>query len=165
MELMKFEPPNVHHLNAAQGWLELGNPAEAGVELDELPPGLQQSPEVLEIRWQIHAREKQWEQCVAFANRLVESAPEHPQGWIHRSYALHELKRTREAFDALLPALARFPADWLIQYNLACYCCRMKEFQRALNHLEQACKLGKAREIKAMALKDSDLLEVRNLLP
>jgi len=162
---MKFEPPNIHHLNAAQGWLELGDPVEAVGELNQVSPELQQSPEVLEIRWQILAREKQWEKCVACANTLVESAPEHPQGWIHRSYALHELKRTREAFDALLPALAKFPKEWLIQYNLACYCCRMKEFQRSLDHLEQACQLGDARSIKAMALKDPDLLEVRNLLP
>jgi predicted Zn-dependent protease len=162
---VNFEPPNIHHLNAAQGWLGLGNSIEADAELDQIAPELQHSQEVLEIRWQIHARHKQWEKCVEYANTLVESIPDHPMGWVHRSYALHELKRTREAFDALLPALARFPEDWLIQYNLACYCCRLKDFQRALNYLEQACKLGDARDIKAMALKDSDLLEVRNLLP
>src|ERR1700722_15363912 len=141
---MKFEPPNIHFLNAAQGWLELGDPREADAELKHIASELQQSPEVLEMRWKIHAEEKQWEQCVTFANTLVKSAPELPSGWVHRSFALHELKRTREAFDALLPAAAKFPKDWLIQYNLACYCCRLKEFQSALRYLEEACKLGDA---------------------
>lgn len=162
---MTFEPPDTHYLNAAQGWLELGDSKEAAAELDRITPPLQLAPEVLELRWRIHAHEKQWEECVACAERLVESAPDQASGWIHRSYALHEMKRTREAYDALLPAARRFPREWLVQYNLACYCCRMKEFQRALHYLERACVLGKAGEIKAMALKDPDLLEVRNLLP
>jgi tetratricopeptide (TPR) repeat protein len=162
---MKLPPPDIHYLNAAQGWLELGDSVESLAELEKVAPAFQQSPEVLEIRWQIHAREHRWEQCVTCADTLVKSAHEQLQGWIHRSFALHELRRTQEAYDALLPAVVKFPKDWLIQYNLACYCCRMKDFQRALRYLEKACKLGNPVEVKAMALKDSDLLEVRNLLP
>jgi len=39
-----------------------------------------------------------------------------------KQLALHELKRTQEAFDLLLPAADKFPAPWTIPYNLACYC-------------------------------------------
>ncbi len=157
---MKLEPPNSHYLNAAQGWLELGNAAEASAELELIAPAWQTHPEVLEMRWQIFAHTQQWQRCVTVADELMAAAPRRVLGWIHRSYALHELKRTREALEALLPALVKFPKDWLVQYNLACYCCRLKELDQARHFLEQACDLGDAKEIKAMALKDADLKEL-----
>ena len=157
---MKFEPPNTHHLIAAEGWLELGNPAEASEELKQIAPALQDRPEVLAIRWQIYAKDRNWKKCVEVAEALVEKSPKLVWGWIHRSYALHELGRTREAFDTLMSGVAKFPKDWLMQYNLACYCCRLGEMTRALHFLEQACKLGDARQIKAMAGKDADLREL-----
>src|ERR1700754_3280404 len=118
---MKLEPPDSHLLNAAQGWLDLGMPAEAVAELKQIAPKFQEHPEVLELRWQICAKANEWHRCVEVANVLVTRAPKRASGWIHRSYALHELKQTREAFEALLPALTRFPENWLVQYNLACY--------------------------------------------
>jgi predicted Zn-dependent protease len=157
---MKLEPPDSHFLNAAHGWLELGLPAEAVAELTRISPTHQEHPEVLEMRWQICASAHEWHRCVEVANVLVERAPKRASGWIHRSYALHELKQTREAFEALLPALAEFPKNWLVQYNLACYCCRLKEHDRALTFLEQACALGDTKEVKAMASRDPDLKEI-----
>jgi tetratricopeptide (TPR) repeat protein len=158
--VLKLEPPDSHFVKAAQGWLDLGVPAEAVAELKQISPKLQEHPEVLEMRFQICARTLEWRRCVEVANVLVERAPKRASGWIHRSYALHELKQTREAFEALLPALAEFPENWLVQYNLACYCCRLKEFDRALSFLEQACALGDMKEVRAMALQDSDLREL-----
>ncbi|HWF19033.1 MAG TPA: tetratricopeptide repeat protein [Verrucomicrobiae bacterium] len=157
---MKLEPPDTHHVNAAQGWLGLGNANEANAELDKIPDALQSHPDVLELRWQVYANARKWQQCVEVGARLVELAPRKPQGWIHRSYALHELKQTRDALEALLPAVTLFPKEWLIQYNLACYCCRLDEPERALQFLRQAFKLGDAKEVKPMALTDPDLREV-----
>ena len=157
---MKFEPPNTHYLNAAQGWLGLGDPDEAAGEFDRIDPALQHTPEVLEVRWQISATAQKWEECVLVGNALVASAPRQVLGWIHRSYALHELNRTKAAYDALLPAVERFPKEWLIQYNLACYSCRLQDQGRALRYLEQACKIGDPQQIKAMALQDTDLREL-----
>src|ERR1700740_248521 len=94
---MKLEPPYTHHLNAAQGWLGLGNADEARAELEKIPGALQSHPQVLEAHWQICAKARKWEECVTVANQLVEVAPKAPLGWIHRSYALHELKQTQEA--------------------------------------------------------------------
>ena len=33
-----LQPPDLMHLNAAQGWLGLGNPAEAVEELEKISP-------------------------------------------------------------------------------------------------------------------------------
>lgn len=157
-----MEPPDSHYLNAAQGWLELNNPAEAEAELQRISAGLRDHSEVLALQWQIFAKVKNWERCVEVAGRSVEISPRQPQGWIHRSYALHELKRTREALSALLPALPMFPRDWLIQYNLACYYCCLQELDRSRQFLQQALKLGDAKQIKEMALADADLKELWN---
>jgi hypothetical protein len=44
-----------HHLNAALGWLELGDHVEAYAELENITPALRSHPAVLELRWQISA--------------------------------------------------------------------------------------------------------------
>ena len=49
-----MHPPNSHHLEAAEGWLELGNHEAAFDELEEIEPKLRGHPEVLEVRWRIY---------------------------------------------------------------------------------------------------------------
>ena len=158
---VKIEPPDLHHFNAAQGWLGLGNVVEADHELQLIAPHFQQHPDVLELRWQVYAKARNWPACVEVAEHLVKNSPEIPQGWIHRSYALHEMRMTREALESLLPAVSKFPKEWLIHYNLACYCCRLRQFDRTMSHLKEACKLGDAQEVKKMAIADTDLTEIR----
>ena len=157
---MNLEPPATHYLNAAIGWLGLGDADSAREELGHIPRALQSHPDVLEVRWQVSAKAQKWNDCVEIANRLVELSPRNPFGWIHRSYALHELKQTREALDALLPALTKFPKEWLIRYNLACYCCRLDQIDETMRFLEQACKLGEVKQVKEMARADLDLQAV-----
>src|SRR4051812_39620774 len=55
--------------------------------------------------------------------------PTRPDAWIHRSFALHELKRTQEAFDELLSGADRFPKVWTIPYDLACYCAQLERLE------------------------------------
>ena len=38
------EPPDSFYLSAAQGWMELGDPAEAQAELDKVAPGCGRIP-------------------------------------------------------------------------------------------------------------------------
>ena len=120
-----FPHPDDIHLRAAQGWLELGNAREANEELDKITASLRHHPDVLELRWHIHAHAKNWAACVDTAEATVKAAPDRPDAWIHRSFALHELKRTREALENLLAAAERFPEVWTIPYNLACYCAQL----------------------------------------
>jgi tetratricopeptide (TPR) repeat protein len=155
--LKPLEPPDAHHLLAAQGWLELGNSVEANKELEQIAPPLRAHPNVLEMRWRIYAKTSQWEACVDLGNALVNTAPDLPEGWIHRSYALHELKRTREALELLEPAADLFPSVWLIPYNLACYSCQLGNQTEAWEWLSDAFDLGDQKAIKLMALDDPDL--------
>ncbi|EEF57466.1 TPR end-of-group domain-containing protein [Pedosphaera parvula] len=158
----ELEPPDSHYAQAAQGWLELGNTAEAVSELEKISNAGVNHPEVLTVRWNICAIEEKWNEAIIIANRIVETSPEYPFGWIHRSYAFHELKRTQEAFDLLQPAADRFPELSLIPYNLACYCCQLCKFQESIHWLEKAFRIGDPREIKQMALEDPDLQPLKS---
>jgi predicted Zn-dependent protease len=152
-----LEPPNSHQVRAAQGWFELGNHLEAIEELNAIPTALRAHPDVLEVRLKIHAKEAEWEQCAHIAEALVVLAPDRPCGWIHRSYALHELNRTGAALKALLPAVSRFPRAAIIPYNLACYNCQMGDLGNARAWLKMAFCLEGAADLKQTALNNPDL--------
>jgi tetratricopeptide (TPR) repeat protein len=154
--IKRLEPPDSHHLLAAQGWLELGSPIEANEELEQIAPQLRAHPDVLEIRWQIYAKEKKWEACVDVAAAIVQLDPKRPEAWIHRSFALHELKRTKEAFDLLLPAADQFPRIWTIPYNLSCYCAQLGRLDECQEWFKKAMAIDE-HTVKRAAIDDPDL--------
>lgn len=156
-----LEPPDSHFFNAATGWLMLGNVVEARVEFDQIRAGLREQPLVLEFEWRLLAAEKRWREAVDASERLLCVSPDDANAWVHRSYALHELRRTREAFDLLLPALRRFPEETIIPYNLACYTCQLGDLPAARLWFDQALALDNGAEEKLQrlraALEDPDL--------
>jgi tetratricopeptide (TPR) repeat protein len=160
-----LEPPDSHHLRAAQGWLGLGNPLEAAAELNNITPALNAHPDVLEVRWHIFASSKQWDACVEIGMALTKLAPDLPEGWLGRSIALHKLKRTKEAFDQLIPTAERHPRVWTIPYNLACYCAQLGQLAEAKGWLEKAFATTASSEdmkcLNRMALEDPDLEPLR----
>jgi len=158
-----LKPANRHRLNAAEGWLQLGNPAEARAELGVISDAQQNHPDVLEASWAVSASEADWRSCVATAERLVQNAPERPGGWIHRSYALHELHRTEEAFDMLLPVREIFSDQWVIPYNLACYLSQLGRIDDAARELYSALKID-AVAVKSAAADDPDLEPLRKCI-
>jgi predicted Zn-dependent protease len=155
MEPLKH--PDNFHLRAAWGWLGLGDLVSANNELDEITPELRAHPDVLVARGDIYAKAKKWGSVLTITETLVKIAPEKTYGWIHRSFALHEMKRTQEALDLLLPVAERFPKFWLVRYNLACYCAQLGRLKDARNWLETAFALGDSKQVKLMALDDKDL--------
>ena len=161
-KIKKIEPPDCFHLDAAEGWLGLGNHHEAQEELERISPELRAHPNVLEMRWKVHAAAGQWEQAAGTARELTIQLPEDSSGWIHQAYSLHELKRTQEAWDVLHPQADQFPKQYLIRYNLACYACQLGDLKMALDLLKKAMKLAGKKVIRAMALQDPDLKPLWN---
>lgn len=152
-----LEPPDIHHLNAAEGWLGLRNVAEAEQELAKLSGAVLRHPEVLRVRYDLYEQSKRWEPAAETAQLLCQLIPETPFGWVHLAYALHELRRTREAYNVLLPVVDRFADEFVIRYNLACYCCQMDELEEARGWLKQSIAIIGADTIKEMASTDVDL--------
>ena len=144
------------HLNAAQGWIGLGNFIEANSELDEITPELRAHPDVLEARWHICAHSKKWEGSLDIAEAVIQKDAHRQAAWIHRSFALHELNRTQEAFDKLLAAAKLFPKVWIVPYNLACYCSQLFRLDEAKDWFIKAMEIDE-KASKAEALDDPDL--------
>jgi tetratricopeptide (TPR) repeat protein len=156
-----LETEDRFHLNAASGWLGLGDIDSAEDEQKQISPSMRAHPEVLLSRSEICFAAKKWEALLPLAEILLQQLPELDMIWLNRSYALHELKRTQAAFDQLLPAAQKFPRQWLIRYNLACYCAQLGRLQEAMQWLTAAITLASKKEIKAMALNDPDFEPLR----
>ena len=157
--MQSLGPPDTHFLSAAVGWCELGSVTEAKAELERIAPVLRDHPDVLEARWRIHAQEKNWEEGLAVAEKLVEIAPQRSSGWLHRAYALRRAQRRglQAAWDVLLPAFEKFPEEPIIPYNLSCYACQLGRLDQARQWLQRAVKAAGKEKIKLMALNDDDL--------
>ena len=121
----KLEPPDSHALIAALGWIELGNPHEALVELDRASAENQTHPAILDMRFTALAELKDWAQALEVAKKFVDVAPGNVSGWLHRAYALRRAPGggLPQAWEALLPAAEKFPRQPLVAFNLACYAC------------------------------------------
>jgi tetratricopeptide (TPR) repeat protein len=152
-----LEHPDSIYLSAAQGWLELGNTAEAARELNQISLGACERPEVLQVRWQVAVKQLRWPEALAVAEAICRVAPQSAFGWIHRSYCLHELKRTQEAWDLLLPVADRFQEEWLVCYNLACYGCQLGHLTEGQAWFKRALQRGDPVHINRLAAEDPDL--------
>ncbi len=164
-----LEPPDIHYVSAALGWLGLRNAAEAENELAHISPGNRQHPDVLEVRWLLCAEQKKWTEGLQVARWLIHAAPERPTGWLHQAYALRRAPggSVQEAWNALLPVYDKFPREPIIPYNLSCYACQLGRLDAARVWLKRACDIGGKEAMKEQALADADLEplwdEIRNL--
>jgi tetratricopeptide (TPR) repeat protein len=161
-DMKKIEPPDTHHLSAACGWLELGNWQEAAADMDRISEPFREHPDVLEVRCGIYSKSGDWEGAFRSARTILDAVPRRSFGWIHTAFALHELKRTNEAMEALLPAVEQFPSEWVIRYNLACYACQLGRESEALEWFAKACEIGGSQPMVAMAQEDPDLAPLRS---
>jgi tetratricopeptide (TPR) repeat protein len=157
--MSKLEPPDAFALSAALGWIELGNPAEALVELERVAPANQSHPGVLQLRWAALAELKRWPEALAAAGELVRVEPDNVSGWLHQAYALRRVPQggLSVAWDALRPAADRFADEPVVAFNLACYAAQMGQLDEARSWLKQAIERGNAKDVKQMALSDADL--------
>lgn len=159
LSMEPIEPPDLHYLNAAIGWLELGSPAEARAELDNISTVNQMHPDVLEVRCLVYAELKDWSAALASARALVERAPDRPSGWLHFAYALRRVPEggLQKAWEVLRPAYDKFPNEPIIAFNLACYACQLGQLTEARRLLKRAFAVGDTDKLKQMALTDPDL--------
>jgi predicted Zn-dependent protease len=155
--MIRLTGTDQRHFESAQGWLELGDWRSANEELENIQPQMRAHPDVLKMRVEVYSAAKKWDYVIEVAGALSRLLPDHVFGHVRLAYALHELKRTREAWNVLLPIADKFPTTWIIPYNLACYAVRLGDLVAARDWLAQAFRLGNAKEIKVQALDDPDL--------
>ncbi|HUE35932.1 MAG TPA: hypothetical protein VMO20_00975, partial [Candidatus Acidoferrum sp.] len=146
------------HLQAAEGWLGLGDVESANSELREISPTERTHPAVLSVRYQLYAQAKQWDAAADVANELADTLPDEPFVWISLAYATRRKTggSISEAKTILLGAEPKFPKHYLFPYNLACYCSQLGELAQAEQWLKKAVAINGA-AVKKMALDDPDL--------
>jgi hypothetical protein len=149
---------DIHHLRAAEGWVELGDDAEALRELDSIQE--KNHPAVLELRFLILAKNSEWDVCRDIAEVLTRQAPSNAAGWLHLAYATRRATagNVQAAFDILHPMAEKFPREPTIPYNLSCYACQLGNLADARRWLKRAFVIGNVVQLKAIALGDVDLL-------
>jgi len=163
-----LQPPDSQHLEAAQGWLDLGNHIEASAELEKIAPENRAHPDVLQVRWRIFAKAGKWDVCLDIATTLTKLTPDRRFGWLHLASSLRKLDRTTEAKDVLVSVIDKFEANSTIPYYIACYCARLGQTNEAKGWLTLALAHAKTDEerdrIKLRAQGDPDLEPIRDSL-
>ena len=162
-----LDTPDIHHVRAAEGWLELGDDAEALRELENISPTEKDHPVVLELRFQILAKRSEWDACRDIAGMITQQLPDFAGGWLHLAYATRRATggSDQAAFDVLEPAAEKFSDEPTIPYNLACYVCQLGKLSEAREWLKRAFAIGDKKQIKLMALHDADLKPLWEEIP
>jgi predicted Zn-dependent protease len=158
MALLQF--PDRHYLNAAIGWLLLGNTGEAKAQLDLISPLGRLQPDAMMIRWQLFVRLAQWDQAHHLARAFTRLCPMLPAGWVCLSYTLYRMNRMEEAWEVLLAKLQRFPKFSGIPYLLACYAWRSGNRREARKWLARSALLGGPTVLSTRQLNDCSRLLV-----
>jgi len=159
---MKLLPhPDQLHLQAAVGWLELGNHAEANEELEKIQASLRAHPLVLRVRWKVYAKAKRWDGAQEISRTLAEMLPDDASVWLLHATTFYYAGDYQAAYDIAKAKVETFPEDWKLHYDLACYCSRLGKLEDAKTNLHRAMELGDRQKVQLAALDDPDLEALR----
>jgi hypothetical protein len=75
------------HLDAADGWLGLGDWREANEELECITSQMRAHPSVLFVRYHVYAMAKKWEGAADIGRALSELVPQNSFGYVQVAYA------------------------------------------------------------------------------
>ena len=118
-------------------------------------------PDVLHMRWQIHRKSAQWQNCFRIAQVFAQTAPNDPRAWTSLAQTFYYSKRVQEAYDLAVSKITTFPSYWPLYYDAACYACLTGRLPQARQFLQVATILGDEAEVKLLASQDPDLESLR----
>ena len=157
--MQPLPPPDLHYWEAAQGWVGLRNAPEAYIELRRIRPELQSHPFVRAAWLDAWIAGGDWAQGRAAAEEMCRDFPEEPGFWLYLAYATRRVAGGGGLVAAMVileSVEQRFPKEWTIPFNLACYNCQMERLADAKDCLLRAMEAGGPR-IRKMGLEDQDL--------
>ncbi len=146
---------DARHIQAAEGYVELGMYADAESELEKIGPVHQELPQVLTLRVCIYAGSENWGQMQAVAGKMAAHFPDDAQWRIWWAAAARRAESIEVAKKILLEALETHPNDAKIHYDLSCYESRLEHFHRARRHLARAIQIDS--RFQLIALEDREL--------
>lgn len=158
---------NGMHLEAARGWLELGDPRTATQELESITGLRRAQPDVLRVRLQIAMEARDWRNALALAQGLIRVTQHDPEIFLWRSEAVRHLPEggVQPALASLLEVANDFPNEAAIPFQLACYNCQLGHEATAKCWLalafEAAQRHGSLKKWQAAARENRDLAALR----
>ncbi|HEY6169280.1 MAG TPA: hypothetical protein VI454_14660 [Verrucomicrobiae bacterium] len=139
------------------GWLELGAPADAALELDKATFKTLAQPEVVILRWKICAKTNNWQLALYLARTLVRIAPEKPSSWLCLAFSLVNAQGAFDAWHELLEAARLHPRVSAVPVFLSRVCAQMaaeggssawlqrwEQLEREAAHLKEPSATAKA---------------------
>lgn len=127
-------------LRATEGWLELGCHRQADSELEQLPPALQSTREVLKLRCRIAAAAEQWNELVLLGASYAMQYPKEPAFAEFWAWGEYKMGKVANAYSILTMAAERFEKTWRTCYYLACFSYALKRTLEATQWLTRAVK-------------------------
>src|SRR5438132_4953273 len=109
--------PDLLFLRWAEGWLDLGSAREAHRQLEEISRERRGHPDVLLLRWQIHAQEQDWSECFLLALAWTQQLPDDPGGWVALARSLYHKNRIAEAYEIGIAKAIEFTSSWELLYD------------------------------------------------
>jgi hypothetical protein len=151
------------HLNAAEGWMELGNFADAFAELDNIDPQYRAHPDVLKLRLRIYMKAGKWESAFQLAEGLSRLLADDSQVFVWRSECARRMPEgtVLRALELLLDVSKDFPDEPLVPFTLCRYNTLLENLVEAVSWLDIAFDVagrnGTLQEWKQRALDEPDL--------
>jgi predicted Zn-dependent protease len=88
---MDLSPTDEFHISAAEGWLDLDAPLEAGLELDQIRLENIAHPRVLLLRCRLYLATHRAEYTHTIATTLIDRLPDLPDAWFYLACACSRL--------------------------------------------------------------------------
>ena len=113
-------------------------------------------PDVLQIRWQIYAKEKRWQACEDIGHAIIKADPKRPSGWLNQAEALRQQDKFKAAYANLYVVFDDFPDNWRVPYDLARYSSLLGELDEAKKWFQKAIAIDKE-AVQQAGIDDPDL--------
>ena len=143
------------HISAASGFLALGMLDDAANELEEIPPVLKRSPEVVAIRVEIYRAASKWEEMAMLSRQLVKMRPDDSAAWLALAFAVRRAESPDAELALLHEADKAVPSCAAVKYALACSASVCGLLSVAKGYLRECFAL--AGLLRITALDDEDL--------
>ena len=143
---------------AVEGWIDLGNFAEAAEELHNLPPALKSSEAFCRLWVRIYEATKHWREVEIMCETLLKHAPHDHFAIRHQAEAFHQQGRSREAFSAYQYAPTEFKQGADYFYALGRYLCAIGQPRFAETCIGRAIDCDPSLKLKA--LEDPELEKI-----
>lgn len=144
-----------HPLQAAEGWIELGDYDEAAEELHNCPPAVKSSVAFVKLWVRIYAAKGRWVDVEQYCELLAKHAPDESFTIFTQAEAFHRQGRTREAFAVFQQSPMSFRTGVKYFYALARYLCALDQTQLAAACIGNA--IDEDPSVRLKALNDPEL--------